>query len=238
MAFKKIYKRVKKIVKNRYGSLKSPKLDNIVSDVAMLKRLINVEKKYLDIAIQNNVGAKNGLIDGYVNRGALMQVAEGTDYKTRNGNSTKCTSMVIKGNITSQTNGTNENYVDLIVYQYNRFVAGVGPVINNFFEPDQKYGFVNGNSLRDMEHMPDFRVLRKLRVHIPAQQITGAPISKPFTLSLNFGKKGIHQRYEGPLSSDLTEGAIFLLMMTTEGDLNTTSGVTVSAVCRSFFVDN
>lgn len=240
MVFRKAIRRVKKFVKKRYGTFKQPNMTNIVSDVQMLKRLINVEKKYVDVSLGNTIAAKNAATYGYVMRGPISAVAEGNSFNQRSGQSTKCTSIYIKGTLTGAANQLDEVFIDMYVFQYKRFVnlGTTPPLIENMFEADPKYSQITTQSLRDMEHMPDFRILRKKRYYLPAVQITGNPMSKPFECAINLGKKGIHQRYEGATAADLTEGGIYVLFLSSVGDINLTQGATATGTIRTFYVDN
>lgn len=227
-------------VKKRYvGKRGGIKTNQILQDVAMLKRALNVEKKRVDVA--DGVGVPLGL-QATANDGAFKvslnpPIPQGVTANTRNGNSVKFVSACLDFQVTQQVNAIN-------AFRYRWFIVNrpdasqvCSPLDAHvqMFEPNLFTGFRDYHANRDPEYFHQFRILKKGTGYIGQDQLTAGVGIKQHKIPL---KLNHHQKYNTDASLSTTKNQMYLIIVADTGDTNQSTGCIVKYAMRFYYVDN
>ena len=165
MGFKKYYKKQKKrfigAVKKRYAP--SGKLDiaRVVKDVAYVKSVLNVERKFVDLSFNSSVPPLGSNWNLY----ELLQIPQGNGVSNRNGNSVRLKSIQMRGSIKINAANTLPQVVRIVFFiDKEPGVTGVGlnPAATELY---------TGNLVSDMRNYDSilqkrFTVLRTMYIKL------------------------------------------------------------------------
>lgn len=247
MAFKKYLKRQAKragrALKRRYFKGKgygNPKIGQMVKDVAVLKRMVNAEKKRFQITA---LSQPMGQVFGAVGQGMYIQdvtpiPAQGTTSITRTGNSIKLHSTFYKlqffqmGSAVSPMKGevlwikvtgaytsTPATFVSNM-FQLNPFVLNAGsPVIIDY------------NSDYNPDYFRTFKVIRRKPLYFPADPYSTNQQIK--TINVGCKYKNHHVRYTADGSTTPSAGQILMIIRFDNGNMSTTTASTLTNVVQT-----
>jgi len=232
---KKAYKGAKKAIKSRYGLNKRSsgiKYSNIASDVMMLKKIVNSEKKsyqqantILTVAQANinNTGASCIDITPFVTQGT------GADQRT--GNSFKLSSALYQFQISSES---SQSQTMKLIFDF-WVVKGIADFttvhLPLLFTVSTFSGVIDTNSPRNQDRFSDYQHLRSVTRYLKGDQISGATTFLTFNLPTTFNRgKGHHIRLKPSVTgvpADVLNGQMLMTIRADIGNANTTTGSTL-----------
>lgn len=162
-----------------------------------LKRLVNVEIKKLDGDIYSGASVTN---TGSVTQ--LTAVAQGDTDLTRNGNSIKPLSLLMKGEIQMSTSASN-SVVRVMVFKDTQQVADTSPSVGDVLD-----GSFTNLYLAPLnnETVGRFKVIYDKLFRLNIQGKSSAIINV-------YKKLYGHVRFNGSASTDIQKGGIYLLVV-------------------------
>lgn len=241
-------------IKKRYYAKGKVNVARLASDVAIVKRMINAEKKAISFN-QNAIpiGQVIGNLDGYFAYDITPVLTQGNLGNQRNGDSVKmcswhATMQVIQQSACTQRmnfkmyifeqlgNPITSGTITPQVFSTNNFVGGGGAIID--YNSQLNTGNFGKQKLRYFKQFS-----------IAPDNFTGQPGFK----TLNFGGKLQHHiRYNGPLSTPCQNGQLWMVILCDSGNCSTTvasglSNIPVGAIntgalinihLRQYYYDN
>lgn len=232
-------KTVVKAVKKRYVKPEGLNLKQIYSDVALIKGMLNTEKKRIEVAQGAGVsfaqfsGASTGLYAVDI----TPVIPQGTTGSTRNGLSVKLCSACMDIQINQSTNTTNEfRYKWFIVCRPDASLATNASVASTqFFENNLFSGVIDYHSNRDPEYFHQFRVIKSGYGKLTQDQIATQTSYNQFKIPL---KMNHHLKYNTDASTTTVKNQLFMFVVADSGDVSALSGGQVRFNIRYFYVDN
>lgn len=241
---KRAYNYGKKYAKKRYTTKRGNiNTAQIIKDVAMLKSVINAEKKYIDTGSLNTVyplAQLNGA--GISGAQALlpmnaMNISQGNGVSQRSGDSLKVSSMCFKFHVESNSFFTLQptKYTFYLLRQPQNPVAG-GSALSQFLEANPFSGVIDYYSQRDIRNYRDWIVIGKVSGTLKAN--TNNSSNQYQTNSHMIAKKcNFHIRYE-PSTNTIISNQIYLLCVASDGDRSGTNLINFQYHAKLFYYDN
>lgn len=254
---KRVAKKVGRVVKRRYFKGKGysrPKIGQMVKDVAMLKKMVNAEKKRVVTTVQNATVAQlaNATGSGHYIFDATPQPTQGTGYQNKTGNSIKWHSSHYDWQFFGQTNCISGiklkiEWVKVVGLPYST----VNDIFGKYILPNP---FMTGstiydvNSNRDPDYFKNFVVLKRQYITLRPDQITGdiSQVQK----SVGFKLRNHHVRTNDN-DPTLTMGQVFCIVTADRGNWGTVgstvtggstngaqTGAIFSFIRTDYFYDN
>lgn len=148
--FKKTTGKMSTAAKKRYGIGKGRggfKFSQVARDLEMLKSRLNVEKKYLDqdVVQEVSIGQSNDEFAGYHHQDITPIMSQGTGESARIGNSIKTTGMVVRMGLRQQANAGKRIAKVCVV----RSLADDTNPANDLWDPNPLTNFVDFHSPRN-----------------------------------------------------------------------------------------
>lgn len=204
-------------------------MENVARDVAMLKGLINAEKKRLNINNSGSVGSI-GQVSANTSGHYLQDItplpAQGSGYNQRTGNSIKWTSSYFDIQIRGQSALSSPVKGRIYFFKVKGTPYGtVSNVMGQFIAPNT---FIGDQTIYDMysQRQPDyfknFQPLLTKRFKIPADNITG----QAMITSLRFGMKVQGHVKWSTDNTTLSEGQVIMLIVVDNGNSSSTTANT------------
>jgi len=248
MAFKKYAKRVvRRVARKVYGAAKKryvkkgmPNVKNIYKDVAMLKHLVNVEKKRFDVTLSNTVGVAQ--VAGAGVSGAYATIItpfplEGVTQSTRIGNSLKITSACIDLQFTQQASTVNRLKCRwyIVCRPDNGFNYTASTSLTQFLEVNP-FSTVNDYfSSRDPEYFTAMKVIKQGQVTLHTDSVTSSRSNMQVKIPL---KLNHHLKFNTDATNITTKNQFYLFVTASDGDVLTNTGAALLYNCRWYFTDN
>lgn len=232
--FNKVVKKVGRKVYKATG-LKNPikkgKLSStrLINDVQMLKRLINAEKKRIVTGVNNQfVGQVNGNSSGMYIYDITPYPAQGVTTDTRNGASIKWTSSYLQMQFIhmSATQSTINGTVYIIKCKE---IQNASTIQQRFFMPSAfitSTSIYDLNSAREQDYYKDYIVLRRQNFVVKCDQISGQTVQTIVKMPLKFGH---HVKFNDN-TNVLSEGQVFMIIVTDSGNIATSTASTVGNI--------
>jgi len=245
MAFKKVMKRGKRMVRKATKFVKKVNRHPItkgiasVAKIAQMVKLLNVEKKRVDITFSNiNFSQFNGVgIAGYSALAITPTIIQGITGSTRNGNSVKLVSACFDFQFTQQANALNNSNIKWYIVCMPDY--GSAPVANSIagrlLEVNPFSSVIDYHSSRDPEYFSSLKIIKSGTVKMLADQLTTQTYYAQRKIPL---KLSHHLKYNSDASSITTKNAFFMIFTQDQGDTNIATGATVSLNARYYYVDN
>lgn len=223
---KKVEKGVKKVLgSKRYNNYKSG-LGQLMSDVKLLKKVINAEKKtFTQTSTSGSIGQVNGNGSGHYLFDLTPVIAQGTGYQNRVGNSVKWCSGHLQFLFQAQSAVVKPIYMEIHLVRVNgqpfsTMSDVMGKYItNNAFVNDQT--IYDTNSPRETDYFKNFTVIRKIKTTF-TPQFSGERVTKE--LNVGFKLNEHHIKWSADTAT-VSEGQIFLLILLNNGN---SSGATAN----------
>jgi len=237
---KKVGKKVYALAKKRYVTKGYPNMKNIVSDVKMLKHLVNIEKKRSDITVSTATALGQTFGAGVSGAYASIiapTILEGVTQGARVGLSVKVVSGCLDIQFAQQTSTVNNLKLQywIVCKPDNGPFTSAPTAIANFFEPNPFSGVVDYYSSRDPEYFSSMKVIKTGSIRLQTDPITGATalVQKKFPLKFNH-----HLKYNTDASTTTTKNQFYLFVTCSGGDLGLATGATIQYNMRWYYTDN
>jgi len=252
---------VGRAIKKRYVGKKGVRIGRIVKDVAMIKRMINAEKKridtmtgYISTASQFTCNAAGTNLDtGYIIKELTPLIAPGTSASQRNGDSVKLSSMQLQLQFAGQANLNQPCRLIVELWKHKtEYVTTDSTTMFRLFNTNAISGWTDTGALRNQDYFSDFVCLGRKSIYMPADNYAGQVLNKDI---LWRKKLNSHVRYLSG-GTTIVQGQIFMTIRASVGNkgsanattgftpwstpplLTATSGVNVYAACRYYYYDN
>lgn len=202
-------------------------------------RLLNVEKKRVDVAQGNGVtfaqfaGAGTGLYASDI----TPTPAEGITGSTRNGLSLKLVSACMDIQINQSASTINEfRYKWFIVCRPDASLSTTAAVASTqFFEPNLFSGVIDYHSNRDPEYFHQFRVIKKGTGKLTSDQLATQTSYNQWKVPL---KLNHHLKFNTDASTTTVKNQLFMFIIADSGEVTALTGAQVRFNIRYYFVDN
>lgn len=232
---------------------------NLYSEVAALKKVLNVEKKRVvltsssDIAVGQCIANANGWYAVDI----TPVPAQGSNNTQRNGSSIKLTGSNMLFSIKQQSATTTAIKCKFVVFH----ITGVGQpytpatfidgiyYLNTFVQSAGSPAIVDYNSQLDIDQQRGYKILAQRTVYLPYDATTSVVAIKNFRMGLKY--KNHHVRFDGN-NNTVNNGQLILYIQPDVGNASPTTastltGIPVSAVntgmtfnynITHYFIDN
>ena len=236
---------------NRYGTLKDPKMANILSDIAFLKGIINAEKKRINIVNSGAValGQVIGNASGHFALDITPTPSQGATISTRNGSSLKLHSLFAKFQFNQLTNTNHPARLKLYVVQVlgspqlpanipNQFFMGNRWIANNNVGSPQIFDYA---SERNPDYFGQYKVLLTRNIYIQPDSLSGQTMLKDVQIRMKFNRgKGHHIRYNADTNT-VANGQLILIITCDSGNAggtaSTLAGVQIQGASTAYGVN-
>jgi len=233
---KKTYANVRKAAQKRYS-----KRSNIAKDVAMLKHLVNIEKKRSDITviIAQPFGRANASADGAYHAIISPTIPQGITNSERTGNSVKLVSGCLDVSISQQVNAVNNNKIKLMIVCRPENAGGYSAAntLNQMFEVNPFTSRRDFYSNRDPEYFSEFKVIKSITMDLKQDSVASGTtfIQKKIPLRLNH-----HLKYNTDGSTIPTKNQFYLIVLASDGEMASPSltGAQIQYNMRWYYTDN
>lgn len=228
---KKVFRKARgAVIKRYFNKGYQPKVQRIIKDVAMLKSMVNAEKKRINVTQTSyqTVAQVNANNSGHYLLDLTPQPAQGVGYNQKTGNSFKWHSSFLTFQFSGQSNNISGLRMKIEV------VKVVGQPFSNMQDVMGKYinatNFLSGtiydiNSKRDPDYYKNFRVIARRYVHLLPDQITGDIPVRYFDFGFKLKDHHVKVDDNGPTVS---QGQVFLLITADSGNGNSTTASTTT----------
>jgi len=258
---RKVYKKYKKggIRKvAKYGARKiynrysTGGMGQVVKDVAMLKGLINTEKKYLDASYSNTVGQCLGNSRGDNFQDITPIPTQNVTYNGRTGQSIKLVSATIQLIINNQATQRVKQKIRFDIYYIKGDPKTITGMNNELYDPNPLTTIVDYMSNRNPNNFSDFKKICSRVVYYPEEPHSGSgAAARQKTLKINL-KLNHHLRFDKNTNT-LISGQIYIHAVTETGNCSLATavttlpyiqntvintGFTVNMWTRFYYVDN
>lgn len=224
----RVYKTGKRLVKKRYGTLRKPKIGQIVKDISLLKKVINAEKKRFQTAATS--GYSIGQCDGVNTNFSIFDItpnpASGSAYNQRTGASIKLHAMHGDFMFKQMSNTSSPIKIKIHVIKVIGKTQVASSFMTRMLENNQFIlsggapAIIDYNSQANPDYFKEYRILRTKYFTLPVDQITGQTQLKSIKLGLKF--RNHHVRYDKDTTT-VTEGQLFLLVLADAGNISSAS---------------
>lgn len=245
MAFRKYVKkqakRAGKYLKKRYAPKGSVNMKKIISDVKLLKTLVNVEKKRVDttVTIAQPFGRANAGADGAYHAILTPVIPQGTTGETRNGNSVKLVSGCLDVAIAQQANTLNSIKIKLwiVCRQENAGGYSSSATINQLLEVNPFTTRRDFYSNRDPEFFSEFQIIKCVTMTLTQDQITSGTTNIQKKIPLKFSH---HLKYSNDASTVTTKNQFYIIATASDGEMAspTLTGAQIQYNMRWYYTDN
>lgn len=231
-----------KVIKRYFGKGYAPKVNKIVSDVARLSKMINAEKKVIDVnpASANfaHFGNAGATVDGAYCVDVTPAITQGITRSTRNGNSVKLYTACMDIRVDQgATAGSNYTYIGYLVRRPDAQVALTATQIKDqMFEVNPFTSIRDLNSNRDPESgMKGYKIVKKFRGSFPVDAVSGVDQFRHHKFPL---KLGFHLRYNSDGSTKVEQNQLVLIVFASIGNTTTTNTLNMKCNVRYYYYDN
>ena len=204
---RKLFNKGKKVAKKRYFTKKGlPKVGTMVKDVMRLKRLMNVEKKYVDIAEESHqVGqfsatSVSAYTYGYKMHDITPTISQGTTVAERTGNSVKLTGATMRIQVYHTQNQVNINTAFIDIFEVDQAKSINDTTALEIFDKNPFYGtsIIDSASQRNPNYRNVFKKIASRRVNMPSDDLSNDAGLRYIDIHLKLNK---HLKFNGSNSA-------------------------------------
>ncbi len=255
-AVKHATRRAGQLITDRYYGNKQINVAQIASDVAMLQKLINVEKKRYEkvSSTPQLIGQVNANISGALCIDLTPTPSEGITYSSRNGASIKMTSWYAKFQITQQSATQHPMRIKLMFFHVKESVIAPATFLLSYFNYNSFVGggntIIDYNSDVNPDNFKKYTLIRTHNLTLQPDPLASTTMLKTFSVGMKY-KKGIHVRFDGDTNT-VTNGQLLMVVLCDSGNLSTSTASTLSNIpltaastgasmlydYRAYYVDN
>jgi len=228
---RKVARTAGRALKKRYVSPRGGlKMSRIAKDVAIMKTMINSEKEMYNQNISGDVSPTSPY--GPV---AIANIPEGTAHGQRDGDSVKLHAYQWDIRALSQTSAVAPRYIHVYLVKYIG-PRGTAPAISTFFRTDMD-GNYSTYSKREPDHYTSYQVICRKNIYIPADTVSGVQMYRQVKLYGRFKGK-THQRYNGTAATALITDQMYVIAVSSDGTIGTSTATTIQSQLQISFYDN
>jgi len=233
---KKTYRKVRNMAKKRYSNR-----SNIAKDVAMLKHLVNVEKKRVEktVTIAQPFARSNASADGAYHEILTPTINQGIAFNERVGNSVKLVSGCLDVSIEQQINALNSNKLKLWIICRPENAGGYSSLatLNQLLEVNPFTNRRDFYSNRDPEYFSEFRIIKTLTMTLQQDAISTGTSRLQKKIPLKFNH---HLKYNTDGSTISTKNQFYIIVTASDGEMAspTLTGAQIQYNMRWYFTDN
>lgn len=251
---KKAYRAVKRAAKKRYVTKtgKGIRVSQVVKDVAMLKRMVNAEKKqlqYKSLASSPPLIAQvSGNASGHFVMDITPVISEGVASYQRTGGSVKWNASYLEFMFNKNPAGGQSQKFLIELWKVNNQPYTTtqiqnGTFISDLFEPN---GYVTTSAgaavsiydlvaSRDQDTYKNFKRIASKSVYFPMTNVSGMPACKLVRLPVKMGHHIKYQSYQTGDTNTLASGQVIMTIRADNGNSSSTTactnlGVPITAV--------
>lgn len=178
MAYGNYAKKFKKMGRKPFrkgGKRPRAAVKKLSADVRLLKRKVAGEKKtFTDgLIVASPVGQCNVNASSAWTQDLTPRPPTGTGYSERVGRSIKLVSMSVQYQISQQVNAINPIDIEIYIVRIVGAPGNVTTLYNNFKQINPITGVTDLMSTRDLNFFKDYRVIKKIKVYLKQDQISG-----------------------------------------------------------------
>lgn len=242
---KKAYRAVKSAAKKRYvtKSGKGLRVGRIVKDVAMLKRMVNAEKKNLQYkSVANSppsIAQVNGNSSGHFVMDVTPVPTEGSASFQRNGCSIKWHTSYFEFMFNKNTSGGQAQRFIIELWKINNQPYTTtqiqnGTFISDLFQPNEYVTTSAGGAVsiydlvanRDQDTFKNFKRIAYKSVYFPMTNVSGMPMVKLVRLPVKLGHHVKFQGYQTGDTNIVTSGQVIMTIRADNGNSSSTTACT------------
>lgn len=234
-----VAKRGMRMAKKRYVTKGGPNVKNIANDVMMLKSLLNVEKKRVDVTVAaTSFGQTNGV--GVSGGSCLIltpTIAQGTTGATRNGNSVKLVSGCLDVYLNQSVNTINQLKIRYCIFckPDNSTTTPGATAYGQFYESNPFSTVIDFHSNRDPEFFNAYKVIKSGVVTLQQDQLAAGIAYAQLKVPMKFNH---HLKYNSDASTVTTKNQFYIVFTSDTGDLAALTGAQFQYNMRWYFTDN
>uniref|UniRef100_UPI00404814E2 hypothetical protein n=1 Tax=Mariniflexile sp. TaxID=1979402 RepID=UPI00404814E2 len=180
-AYKKFSKKAVKYVKKRYtrkgaGYKSGIRFNKLIQDVKLIKNSLNTEKKYIDDGGTTGVPVGQQNVNGYGNQVldiTPINITQGVGYSQRVGKSIKLVAMALQYQMEQQSATSGPRSFQLYICKTNGAPQTPAAILTNFMAINPITSVYDTMSNRNINYFKDYVVLKKQRIYMKADNITG-----------------------------------------------------------------
>lgn len=225
---KKVIRKGYKMAKKRYINKKGNfRLSRLAKDVAMVKRVINVEKKRNASAYTGVVGQVNGAGGGAAMIDITPTISQGVAVNERTGNSVKLTGCYIQGQFLQQGNTLDSNKfsVEIWCHKNKEVPMSLASTGTEIYNPSPFSGQIDLVSQRSQDYFSDYVCIKKQLVYVKGDQYSTTNIVRNATFNMPV-KLNRHLRWNN--SGTLIQGQLFMIIRAQNGNCSLTTASTAN----------
>lgn len=254
MAFKKYAKKgataVKKYVKKRYQkrTTGAVRTGRIARDVMMLKRMINVEKKYFQYPTNvSTIGQVLGNASGALALDITPTPAQGLGANQITGQSFKLTGAFLEMQLTQQSALHVPSHYIFEIWDVKGVPAASGTVLSGLYNASTFSGVIDAYSTRNQDSFSDYRLMKRWKIAFPQDALSGNVIVRTQQFALKMDKHIRLSSGAAPLNGQMVMvvrgnyGNASTSTTSTLSNIGTTAtntGATLTFTAKYWFVDN
>lgn len=206
------------------GKLSSSRL---FKDVAMLKSMLNAEKKQIStantIASVSQVFGVNG--QGYWIQDVTPIVSQNVTGTGRVGNSIKIHSMCLKGQLIQQAAAVQAQKIKIEFFMNKGTTLSTSGLITSIYDNNLLNGLVDINATRAVDTYKNWVCVSRKFYTINQDNQSNVTGFKDILIPLKF--KSWHIKYDDTNSNTVTNGQLIMVVTADSGNANTTTASTV-----------
>lgn len=248
----KLFNKAKRYAKKRYvrkgsGYGTGLRLGKLRSDVALIKRSLNTEKKYITTGLVPTVGVGQCNINASGNyyQDMTPRPVVGTAFNERIGKSIKVVAMSLEYQLVQQTNTVGPRKFTLYVGQ--TIGQPTGSVTTELMDTNPITQVVDYMSNRDINYFKKYRILKKQNIYLKDDSISG---QAQITTGKCIMKMNHHVQYDDSTTT-VTDGQLWWFICADSGNAGTSAstltnvavtealtGASFQSYARFWYVDN
>ena len=152
----------------------------------------------------------------------MIAVAEGDDQSQQTRRKIRLKAVTIKYFFTQQLNNKAGSKVMWYIFQAKQYTQanyGTAPTINGTFLDVDCNGWISSESFRNIDNSKQFQVLAKGVIYIPQDSYAQQNLVKSGTIYAKVKRRMHVQEYTSTGGSSMVNPAMFLLMVTNNGEI-------------------
>lgn len=237
MAYGKIAKKVsraaRRVARKRYirkgaGYGSGVRLNKVVKDLALLKRSLNTEKKYIDTGgiASTSVGQQFVNTFGNVVNDITPVPTQGTGYGNRIGKSIKVVAMALQYQLEQQSATAGPRRFKLFICKTKGAPQATSDIATNFLSLNPITSVYDYMSNRNINYFKDYVVLQTKTIYLKDDAISG---QTQLTTGKCVMKLNHHIQYVDN-SNTVSDGQLFWYICADAGNAGTTDTTTLDNV--------
>lgn len=224
---RKVYKATGLVNPVKRGKVSSSRL---MKDVAMLKSMLNAEKK------QISLGATTGTVSqcfgasgqGYLLADVTPIVSQGVTGTTRNGNSIKIHSMVLKGQLIQQSAAVQAQRIKIEFFMNKGTPLSTSNLISSVYDVNALNALYDINSTRALDTYKNWYCVSRRFYTINQDNQSNVTGFKDITIPMKF--KSYHVKYQDDNTNTVTNGQLIMIITADSGNASSAAASTNSFI--------